>query len=116
MTIHVVRRVHWKRPRKPRETEGVNRLSVEEAENVMAALRALHARRGGWKAVARAMRLNKRQMSRFVTGEAPATAGMAIRVAKVAGVTVDAVLSGEFARPEKCPMCGRLLDQARQIL
>lgn len=95
----------WKKT--PAPTRHVNRLSADEVANVLAAMRVLHGRHGTWKGVAQAMGLSKRTVTRFASGEAVPTAGMAIKVARLAGVTVDDVLSGEFAKPRVCPTCGR---------
>jgi DNA-binding XRE family transcriptional regulator len=95
----------WKKT--PAPTRHVNRLSPDEVANVMAAMRVLRGRHGTWVEVARAMGLSKRTVVRFASGEAAPTAGMAIRVARLAGVSIDDVLSGEFAKPRMCPTCGR---------
>jgi transcriptional regulator with XRE-family HTH domain len=53
------------------------------------------------------MGLSKHTVTRFASGEAAPTAGMAIKVARLAKVSVDDVLTGEFAKPRVCPTCGR---------
>jgi transcriptional regulator with XRE-family HTH domain len=108
MAILLERKV-WKRERQATSTERLNRLTTDDGENVLAALRVLRARRGSWALVAKAMGVTKRQLSAYRTGELQPSAGLAVRVARLAGVSVDEVLSGAFAAPRKCPECGQML-------
>ena len=106
MTILRARQV-WKRPRKPRARETLDRLTPEEAANVAVVVKVLCVRLGTTTNVAKAMQTNPKTIQRAVSGKKQPSAGMAIKAAKLAGVPVDDVLSGEFPKPGSCPMCGR---------
>lgn len=87
---------------------------MEEAECVRVALRVLSARYGSKVALARRIGVHVNNVARWVasrghTARAP-TAAVALEVARIAGVSVDDVLSGEFPAPNSCPICGRRDD------
>ncbi len=83
-------------------------LPVEEQAHVRRALRVLKLRYRGWPKLARALGVPLKSLERTLTGkDRPVSAGLAIKVARVAGVPVDEVLKGLFPRPGECPMCGR---------
>jgi transcriptional regulator with XRE-family HTH domain len=111
MAILLERKV-WRRERKATSTERLNRLAPDEGENVLAALGVLRSRRGSWALVATVMGVTKRQLSAYRNGELRPSAGLALRVARLAGVAVDDVLNGKFAAPRKCHECGRMLPVA----
>ena len=75
-------------------------LTAKEQANVRAAIRFLHARTGRWDVLAKSLRSHKRTL------RIPASASMAVRVARLAGVGVDDVLAGRFPAPGTCPHCG----------
>ena len=84
-------------------------LTVQEQGHVRDALRFLRTRAGGMNALAKAIRakpssLNNHASARF--RRAP-TAGLAVRLARHAGVPVDDVISGRFPPPGLCAHCGR---------
>ena len=106
MTILRARQV-WKRARKPRSRETLDRLTPEEAANVAIVVKVLCVRLGTTTNVAKAMQTNPKPIQRAVSGKSQPSAGMAIKVAKLAGVPVDDVLSGAFPVAGSCPMCGR---------
>jgi len=101
----------WRRAPSPvkREFEKTWKLSDDECRNVLDAMNVMRARLGGWSRLARAMGVHKKTLSRVVTGETKASAGIAVRVAKVARVSVGRVLSGEFGRLCRCFACGQPL-------
>jgi transcriptional regulator with XRE-family HTH domain len=107
MAILLERKV-WRKERQAKPTERLNRLTPDEGENVLAALRVLRARRGSWAVVAKAMGVTKRQLSAY-RNELRPTVALAVRVARLAGVGVEDVLSGAFAKPRLCSSCGQLL-------
>lgn len=96
-----------RRERAPRDHELVNELGATERANVIAALNVMHIRLGTWQAVAKAMSVTPRVVENAVARKRKPSAGLAIRVARLAGVSVDDVLSGAFPKPGSCPMCGR---------
>jgi DNA-binding XRE family transcriptional regulator len=110
MAILTERRV-WRRELKPpRATSPANRLTPEQQQNVMAALRVLYVRHGTWRDVGKAMGLSKAVMARIAKGTDKPSAGIALRAAALAEVPVEDVLSGKFGKPEVCPMCGKSID------
>lgn len=81
-------------------------LTVEEQRNVRAALRFLRTRLGGWDALVKATRLSRKTLENVSHGQL-SSAGLAIRLARVAQVPVDDVLAGRWPAPGMCAHCGR---------
>jgi hypothetical protein len=77
----------------------VSDLTAAEAVNVRKALAFLRLRCGGVKTLARALRTSKATLSR------PSPL-LAFRVARMAGVGVDDVLTGKYPPPGVCAHCG----------
>jgi hypothetical protein len=80
-------------------------LTSAEQAHVRAAIRFLRARCGGWAPLAKVLRFKTRSLAK-VGGGRVASASMALRVARLAGVGVDDVLAGRFPAPGTCPHCG----------
>ena len=80
-------------------------LTKEEQTNVRTALRFLRSRCGGWMSVAKALRFGDSTLSSVMSGKA-VSASLAVRVARLASVAVDDVLSGKYPAPGTCPYCG----------
>ena len=78
-------------------------LTTKEQGHVRTALRFLRARCGGWKPLGKA--LHAHQLTLSVRGR-PISASLAVRVARLAGVGVDDVLTGKFPPAGTCPHCG----------
>ncbi|MBI4021007.1 MAG: SWIM zinc finger family protein [Candidatus Aenigmarchaeota archaeon] len=81
-------------------------LTAEERRNVREALRFLRTRSGGWKSLAKSLRCSWKTLANMASRQA-LTAGVAIRVARLAGVPIDDVLSGKYPPAGTCPHCGR---------
>jgi hypothetical protein len=79
-------------------------LTATERTNVLAAVRFLRARCGGWKPLVKAI-----GFSRVTLSVRPSPA-VAFRMARLAGVGVDDVLTGRFPPPGTCPHCGHRED------
>jgi hypothetical protein len=99
-------RVSWRKPRAANSTRRSTDLTPEEQANVRVALRFLRTRYGSWWRFAQAidarwMTLRDRAGGRTVSG------GLALRVAKAAGVPVEDVLVGRWPIAGACPYCGR---------
>lgn len=78
----------------------MNALTPAEQENVRAALAVLR-RQYTLKELAQAMGIPHRSLTHMVaTGRKP-TAGVALRVARVAGVSVEDVLSEQFVKVQR---------------
>ena len=80
-------------------------LSVTEQTSVRTALKFLRLRCGTWTAVSKALRLGKNTAAAIASGQT-VTPLVAFRVAKLAKVGVDDVLTGRFPAPGTCPNCG----------
>jgi hypothetical protein len=80
--------------------------TAKEVAHVRAALRFLRLRCGSWATLARALRFHETTLTKAAGGQKPATATLAVRIAKFARVGVDDVLSGRFPSPGTCPHCG----------
>ena len=76
-------------------------LTIEEQANVRAAISYLRARVGRTDVLAKALRVDRKTLRN------PASASLAVRVARFAKVGVDDVLTGRFPDPGVCPHCGQ---------
>lgn len=89
-------------------------LTADEQANVRAAMRFMRKRSGGWAALAKALRCTDSVLVRVAGGKL-VSAGLAVRLARFAGVPVDDVLSGRFPVPGACPHCGRGPESAPSL-
>jgi hypothetical protein len=78
----------------------VSDLSAKEQANVRTAIAFLRARCGGPKPLANALRFTTKTLRN------PASPTMAFRIAKLASVPVDDVLTGKYPPAGTCPYCG----------
>lgn len=85
-------------------------LTLNEQKYVRTALRYLHNRIGTWAAVARGLRIAPKTLDGMLY-EREVTAGLALRVARLLGVSMDSLLAGQVL-PDACPHCGHLPDPA----
>lgn len=81
-------------------------LTTQEQTHVRTALRFLRSRCGGWKPLAKTLRYKVSSLSHAVGGRRVISASLAFRVARLAGVSIDNVLSGEYPAHGTCPHCG----------
>ncbi|HVZ88088.1 MAG TPA: hypothetical protein VHG72_14040 [Polyangia bacterium] len=89
-------------PRKP-----VPLLTAEEQAHVRAALFYLHAQIGSWAVLAKAVRSKRVNLRRVRAGHRiNGMRGLATRLARLGGVSVQAVLTGSFPPPGTCVHCG----------
>jgi hypothetical protein len=89
--------------KKPRKSVD---LEADEETNVRTALKFLRTRCGGWRPLSKVLRFDYRTLSKVASGEDSASASMAVRIAKLAKVGVDDVLTGRYPAPGACPHCG----------
>ena len=81
-------------------------LTTEEQTNVRTALKFLRLRSGGgWEPLAKTLGFKSITLS-HVAGGRTASASLAVRVARLAGVPVDDVLAGRYPGEGTCPYCG----------
>jgi hypothetical protein len=97
VTILTKREV-WRKPRPADETRRSSDLTPDEHANVKKALRFLRARRGGAVKLAVALRVNVASVEHACLTEGRPSAGLAIRVARLAGVPVEEILSGAWPK------------------
>ena len=81
-------------------------LTAEEQDRVRFALRYLHAKVGAWKTLAQALGFRPLQVLKIKCRRRAVSPRMVLRVAKLAGVPVDDILTGKFPPPGTCPHCG----------
>jgi hypothetical protein len=86
-------------------------LTPQEQSHVRAALRFLRTRSGTWATLAQAMRLGESTLANVAGSHKAATPTMAFRVARLAKVGVDDVLTGRFPAPGTCPHCGHRAER-----
>lgn len=89
-------------------------LSAEEEFNVRAALRFLHFQCGGWKPLSKPLRYSHSALSKVMGGGRAVTANLVFRIAKLAKIGVDDILSGRYPPPGTCPNCGYCRSEALQ--
>lgn len=89
-------------------------LNAKEQANVRAALQFLRSRCGGWEPLAKALRANSDNLAVVGRGGA-ASASLAVRVAKLASVGVDDVLTGRFPEAGTCAHCGHRAAAEEQL-
>lgn len=86
-------------------------LTLEEQRRVRAALRYLRVQMGTWRTVAQALSVMEKTLEHYVEGRT-ITGGVAIRVARLAGVSIDGLLAGgEYPPPGTCPHCGKNVEE-----
>ena len=83
-------------------------LSPKEQEHTRRALRYLRARCGGWDAASKALGLAKITVMNVAGGHGTASPRVVFRIARFAGVGIDAVLAGEYPPAGACAHCGHV--------
>jgi hypothetical protein len=91
-------------------------LSTKEQENVRAALRFLRSRCGTWVGLAKALKLAPTSPGNVANGHRVASPKLAFRIAKLASVPVDDVLTGRFPPPGTCPHCGHTDSRGEAVI
>ena len=100
-------RKSWSKSRPPNTTQRSTDLTVEQQANAKATLRFLATRHGSARQLAEAMGAKVRTVRAALEVRGRVSAGLAVRVAKVAGVPLEDVLGGAWPPPGACPHCGR---------
>lgn len=95
----------WKRESRKRHLLG--RLTPEQESNVRAAVAFLRIQHGGLASLAKAMGVKRKSLEQLIGKGRHPSAGLAVRVAEIARVTVEDVLTGAFPARGACRMCGR---------
>lgn len=103
----LTKRETWAKPRPANETRRSSDLTTAEQANAKAALRFLAKRHGSLRKLATAMGSNFGTLQGVVQKRVTVSAGIALRVARVAGAPLEDVLSGAWPPDGTCPTCGR---------
>lgn len=82
-------------------------LTPEQRANVRKALDILRTSYADWKRLAQAMGVNRKTLHRELKSPSKPSAGLALRAAQLAGVPVEDILGGAYAKAWVCPTCGR---------
>jgi hypothetical protein len=106
MTILVAPK-RWQKTRALATERTSAELTAEESANVKAALRFLRTRHGGEKKLAALLRVSPQMVAKNCGAKRRPRAMLAIRVARLAGVSVEDVLGGAWPPDGACPNCGR---------
>src|SRR4051794_28654835 len=97
-------------PRAPRRRKRrgctVSSLTPDENRFLRAALHNLRRSAGTWAALADMMDVAEVTLTHAACGVSRGSPGLALRAARVAGVHVEALLSGTITEAGKCPTCG----------
>jgi hypothetical protein len=75
-------------------------LTPGEQGHVLAAVRFLRARCGGWEPLVKALGFTRKTLTK------PASPAVVFRVARLAGVGVDELLAGKYPPTGVCAHCG----------
>jgi hypothetical protein len=81
-------------------------LSPEEQENGRRALRFLRFRAGGWKPMAAALGFTRKTLTNVSEKTKGVSVNLVFQIARMAGVSVEDVISGRFPPPGACLHCG----------
>ncbi len=81
-------------------------LTATEQTHVRTALKFLRLRCGTWAVAAKALRFGESTLSNIAAGRKVAAPLVAFRVARLAMVSVDDVLTGKYPPEGTCPHCG----------
>lgn len=103
----LTKRETWRAPKQLGPAKYTPDLSAEEHENVRRALHVLRRRFGSWAALAEAMGTKMKTVEHAGGRHHKPSVAIALRVARLAGVPLEDVLSGAWPKPGACPMCGR---------
>ena len=106
------KRIHWKRKPRVIPYKEVNQLTPEEQECVRIAVKVLRLRYGGTPKLARAMGVGTSAIYAPLEARGRPSAGLALRAARLAGVSVEAILSGDWPPDGACPLCGRVASES----
>lgn len=82
-------------------------LTNDEVRHLRAGLHNLRRACGGWAVVGKLTGIPKDTLARAACSSGPRPgAALALRVAKAAGMSVEALLSGVITEAGRCPTCG----------
>lgn len=97
----------WRAYRDPDGCLTSTDLTPNEQANVKRALRAMGQVFRSYARLARAMHAKHETVKDAAKARGRVTAGLALRLARVAQVSVETIVDGLFQPPGRCPYCGR---------
>jgi DNA-binding XRE family transcriptional regulator len=103
----LLERVTWRKPRQLTAGAPTPDLTADEAANARRALRVLRTRHGGTRALADAIGVRVATVENGMKPRRKVSVGLALRLARLAGVPLEDVLSGMWPKAGSCPHCGR---------
>lgn len=77
----------------------------EEQENIRRALRFVRFRAGGWLPISAALGFTKNTLKNVSEGHG-VSANLALRLSRMAGVSLEDLIAGKFPPVGACPHCG----------
>ena len=108
--LHVVPTPGQENPRPPKRRGPSDALilSPDETRHVKAALKGMRRTFGTWAAAGAAMGVPGGTLSSAATKRGYQPSGtLVIRMAKAAGTTAEAILTGAIVKAGTCPTCGK---------
>jgi len=104
MTV-LTKRETWEKSRALTTARRSSDLTLQEQQNVKVAIPFLAKRFGTYRKLSEAMGAQRATV--MLAGHSGVvSAGIALRAARVAGVPVEAILTGEWPPSGMCPYCG----------
>jgi hypothetical protein len=97
----------WTKPRPANATRASSDLTPAEQDATRVAIRFLAKRLGTYRKLAQAMSVKPATLKRAIWRGA-VSAGLALRVARVADAPLEDLLAGRWPRAGACPYCGRV--------
>lgn len=82
-------------------------LTLDEQNNVRAALRFLHKQCGEWAVVAKAIRINRATLTNLMCRDA-VSVRVAFAVSRLLKISLDDLVAGQFT-PATCSHCGQAM-------
>jgi len=87
-------------------------LTSAEQTNVRTALAFLRLRCRGWGPLSKVLKFKDTTLSAIHCGDKAVSPTLAFRIARLAKVGVDDVLTGKFPSPGTCPQCGHCNNES----
>lgn len=97
---------YWKRQKPERKGAKLAKLNPDELAHARYALRHTRAHYGSSEAMADALGVSRTTVAQSA-GSYPLSINLVVRLARLVGVSMDAILTGEWPEPRKCPTCGQ---------
>lgn len=91
-------------------------LTLDERRHLRAALQNLRRAFGTWACLADAMGVREKLLEKAATYSNPqGSPALALRTAKVSGMSVEAILSGTLTTAGRCETCGHRVGDGRLV-